>query len=167
MRIHNPFLQQLTPYDGEACFFMLQHIEREENAFTNPVNGITYDEYKQWLRQQDEWSRGENLPAGYVGQTIFWLFDSATPVGIGKIRHVLTERSRQFGGNIGYAVSSEYRGLGYGSTLLKYLLLKADEMGVEEKILTVEKNNFASKRVIEKNGGVLYDENDARWFFRF
>jgi predicted acetyltransferase len=71
------------------------------------------------------------------------------------------------GGNIGYAVSSEFRGRGYGSTLLRELLLKADEMGVTERILTVEKYNYSSRRVIEKNGGVMFDENDLRWFFRF
>jgi len=167
MRNNNLFLRQLSPSDGEACFLMLQHIEKEENAFTNPVKGMTFVEYKEWLMEQDDWSRGEKLPAGYVGQTIFWLWDGNIPVGIGKIRHALTENSRALGGNIGYAVSSEFRGRGYGSTLLRELLLKADEMGVTERILTVEKYNYSSRRVIEKNGGVMFDENDLRWFFRF
>lgn len=167
MRDNNLSLRQLSPSDGEACFLMLQHIEKEENAFTNPVKGMTFEEYKEWLREQDDWSRGENLPAGYVGQTIYWLWDGDVPVGIGKIRHALTERSRAFGGNIGYAISSEFRGRGYGSALLRELLLKADEMGVRERILTVEKYNYSSRRVIEKNGGVMFDENDLRWFFRF
>lgn len=160
-------LIQLSLYDGMAFYDMLQHIGKDENAFTNPVCGMSYEEYKEWLKQQDDWSRGENLPIGYVGQTVFWLMDGETPVGIGKIRHSLTESSRAFGGNIGYAISSEYRGRGYGSVLLKELLRKADEMGVAEKILTVEKYNYASKKVIENNGGKLYDENELRWYFEF
>lgn len=161
------FLIQLSPVDGVSFYAMLQHIGNEENAFSNPVCGMSYEEYQEWLKQQDDWSKGENLPSGYVGQTVFWLMEEGIPIGIGKIRHSLTERSRAFGGNIGYAISSEYRGRGYGSLLLKELLKKADEMGLDEKILTVEKYNYASKKVIEHNGGRLYDENELRWYFKF
>ena len=167
MKSSNLILKQLSPSDGVNCFHMLQHIEKEENAFTNPVNGMSFDEFKEWLDQQHNWSMGKNLPTGYVGQTIFWLFENDIPVGIGKIRHSLTEQSRKKGGNIGYAISSEYRGHGYGYMLLKELLQKANDMGIKEKILTVEKNNIASKKIIEKNGGTLYDENESRCFFCF
>lgn len=160
-------LIQLSLFDGRDFFDMLQHIGKEENAFTNPVCGMSYEEYKEWLKQQDDWSRGVNLPKGYVGQTVFWLMKGEVPVGIGKIRHSLTEDSRAFGGNIGYAISSEFRGQGLGTVLLRELISKANEMGVKEKILTVEKNNFASKKVIENNGGRLYEENEFRWYFEF
>lgn len=159
--------RKLSVIDGKDVYNMLQHIGENENEFKNPVKGMNYDEYKQWLKQQDDWSRGENLPDGYVGQTIFWLYDNNLPVGIGKIRHALTDSSRQIGGNIGYAISDKYRGKGYGTIMLKMLLEKAREMNVREKLLTVEKNNPASKRVIEKNGGKLIAENDERWFFSF
>lgn len=160
-------IKQLSPFDGYEYYDMLQHIGREENAFKNPVNGMSFQEYQNWLNQQDEWSRGENLPVGYVGQTIFWLLNGDIPVGIGKIRHALTDSSRKTGGNIGYAISSKYRGNGYGSILLKLLIEKATEMNISEKLLTVEKFNYVSKHVIEKNGGRLVDENISWWFFEF
>lgn len=160
-------LRVLSDNDGEDIFQMLQTIGEDENAFTNPVKGMSYEAFKEWLVQQNHWSKGEDLPQGYVGQTIFWLYDNDTPIGLGKIRHALTEQSRQIGGNIGYAISNKYRGKGYGTILLKMLLEKALEMNVKEKLLTVEKVNPASKRVIEKNGGKLIDENDKRWFFSF
>ena len=163
----NVFLQQLSPDDGSVFYVMLQHIGKEENAFTNPVKGMSYESYQAWLKQQDDWSKGKKIPSGYVGQTIFWLVNEAIPIGIGKIRHSLTEESRAVGGNIGYAISSEYRGRGFGTVLLRELLIKANEMGIEEKILTVEKYNYASKKVIENNGGRLYDENEFRWYFEF
>ncbi len=160
-------LRELSVLDGEDVFLMLQTIKDNENAFTNPVSGMDYDSYKQWLKQQYDWSLEINLPEGYVGQTIFWLYDNDMPVGIGKIRHALTDHSREIGGNIGYAISNNYRGRGYATILLKLLLDKAEEMNVNEKLLTVEKINPASKRVIEKNGGRLIKENDERWFFVF
>ena len=160
-------LKQLHCDDGFDIYSMLQRIGPCENEFKNTAHGLNYQQYKEWLKQQDDWSMGLNLPDGYVAQTIFWLFDDNQPVGIGKIRHELNNHSRMIGGNIGYAISSEYRGRGYGSVLLKELLRKADEMGVEEKILTVEKYNYASKKVIENNGGKLFDENELRWYFEF
>lgn len=160
-------LRQLSISDDFDVYDMLQNVGFEENAFTNPVNGMSYESFKEWLVLQDQWSRCENLPEGYVGQTIFWLYDDGIPVGIGKIRHALTEHSRQIGGNIGYAISSMYRGKGYGTIILKLLLEKAREMNVKEKLLTVEKVNPASRRVIEKNGGKMVGENAERWFFEF
>ena len=32
-----------------------------------------YEEFKSWLKQQDDWSRGENLPQGYVAAIILLL----------------------------------------------------------------------------------------------
>lgn len=160
-------LRQLSPNDGVECYNLLQRIGKEENAFTNPVNGMTFEDYTVWLKQQDDWSREINLPNGYVGQTCYWFMVDGIPVGIGKIRHALTEHSREKGGNIGYAISDKYRGKGYGTIILKLLLDKTKEMNVKEKLLTVEKTNPASKRVIEKNGGKLIDENEERWFFSF
>lgn len=160
-------LQQLSPNDGVEGYKLLQRIGKDENAFTNPVNGMTFEEYKVWLKQQDDWAREINLPNGYVGQTCYWFIVDGIPIGIGKIRHALTNHSRQIGGNIGYAISDKYRGKGYGTIVLKLLLEKAKDMNVKEKLLTVEKINPASKRVIEKNGGKLIDENEERWFFSF
>lgn len=100
-------LKQLDPCDGMDVFSMLKKIEAVENSFTNPVKNMNYQEYKNWLLQQDQWRRDVNLPNGYVKQTIYWLYIDEIPVGIGKIRQELTDNSRNNGGNIGYAISSE------------------------------------------------------------
>ena len=161
------YLRQLNVSDGEDIYEMLQRIGSCENEFKNTANGLTYDEYKAWLIQQDNWSKGDNLPENYVAQTIFWLFEEDKPVGIGKIRHELNCHSRTIGGNIGYAIDPVNRGKGYATELLKLLIHKAREIGVKETLLSVEKYNPASKIVIEKNGGKQINENDDRWFFTF
>ncbi len=166
MNDNKPILVQLSPNDGRQEYELLQRIGSDENAFTNPVHGKTFEEFKEWLIQQDLWSRGKDLPAGYVGQTCYWLKKNELVIGFGKIRHALTEQSRKKGGNIGYAIAPEYRGKGYGNVLLSLLIQKADELGIKEKMLTVEKYNWPSARVIEKNGGVLFHENEYRWFYK-
>ena len=161
------YLKKLSRSDGRDVYEMLQGINRTENSFTNPTYGMTFLEFQEWLVQQEQWDKGEMLPNGYVAQSIYWLYNDTCPVGVGKIRHELTEESRINGGNIGYAISRAYRGKGYGSLLLKMLLEEAGKIGVAEIVLTIDRNNNASRSVCEKNGGVLFDENQERWFFRF
>ena len=158
-------IQKLSIDDGIENYNMLKNIEINENEFTNPVKEMTFEQYKEWLILMDNWSKGIGLKEGYVPQTIYWLYEGDIPVGIGKIRHSLTDASRKFGGNIGYAIAKDYRGKGLATAFLKMLLDETKVLKVTEKILTVEKNNYSSKRVIEKNGGKVLEENDDRWIF--
>ena len=152
--------------DQKSVYFLLQNIGTCENDFKNEVCGMPYSSYTDWFDLMIQWSEGINLPKGYVPQTIYILYFGDVPIGIGKIRHSLTEASRKRGGNIGYAISKEYRGVGHGTQLMKMLIKAAVELGVCEKLATVEKNNYASKKAIEAAGGVLVNENDERWFYR-
>ena len=166
MEIENKIeLRQLSPSDGEDCYNLLQHIGREENDFTNPVRDMNYAQFKLWLQRQDDWSRGDNLPSGYVPQICFWLIENDVPVGFGKIRLSLTDRSRLEGGNIGYAIDSRHRGKGLGTKLLELLLIKTKEIKLESPLITVKKYNYASKKVAEHNGGKLIKETEDWWYF--
>lgn len=158
-------IKQLTPSDGEDVFNMLKRIGLEENHFQNPVHDMTYEQYLEWLIEQDNWANERSLPQGFSGQTSFWMYVQGGPVAFGKIRHTLNDNSRKIGGNIGYAVDPIHRGKGYATIFLSELISIADQMGIEEKLLTVEKYNYASKKVIEKNGGYVFKENEFRWFF--
>lgn len=75
MKVHNLLYLKPLSKNDEGFFYMLKGIKAVENSFTNPVFKMSFEEYKEWLVQQEEWSRGENLPDGYVGQTIFWLMN--------------------------------------------------------------------------------------------
>ena len=157
-------LKPLSPDDGQDCFQLLKNIGEKENDFTNPVHHMSYDEYKQWLIEQDNWSKGGELPEGYVPQHCYWLYVDGTPVGFGKIRLGLTPQSRIEGGNIGYAIGDSYRGHGYGTILVELLLGRAKELGVKEILITVKKCNYASKCVSEKNGAFLVKETENWWY---
>ena len=157
-------LRQLSPNDGEDCYALLQSIGEKENDFTNPMNGKSYEEYRKWLLQQDEWSRDENLPEGYVGQTCYWLVSEGVIVGLGKIRHGLTEQSRKEGGNIGIAIDPSQRGKGLAKKFISQLLAKAEEKKIGEILITVKKYNYPSKIAFENNGCKVFKETDAWWY---
>lgn len=161
-------MRELTVEDGHAVYEMLQRIGPSENAFRNDVHGLSYDQYREWLRLMHAWSLGDELPEGYVKQWTYWLLDdSGNPVGYGKLREKATKESKRFGGNIGFAIDPMARGKGFGSKLFEMLLEQSKYKGIESVYSTVEKYNYSSKRVHEKCGGKLIKEDDLRWYFLF
>jgi predicted acetyltransferase len=104
-------------------------------------------------------SDGINLKPGWVPMTTHWLLDDAGEVvGVGRLRHRLTPALLEDGGHIGYYVRPTHRGKGYGTEILRLLLVEARKLGIDRALLTVHSDNGASIRVIERNGGVLEDE---------
>lgn len=160
-------LRELAISDSEDIYEMLQRIGPSENEFHNDANGMTFAEYKIWLRKQHLWSEGNELPTGYVKQWTYWLYDEGIPVGYGKLRERATEKSKKFGGNIGFAIDPLYRGKGYGNALFSLLLDKAKDLGIKEVFSTVEKYNYASKTIHENCSGHLIKEDEIRWYFLF
>ena len=157
-------LQQLSPLDGQEGYDLLQRIGQSENDFTNPIHGRSFSEYRNWLIQQDDWSNEKNLPDGYIGQTCFWLVYNDKIVGLGKIRHGLTTQSRVEGGNIGIAIDPNKRGEGLGTKFIPLLLQRANDMKIDEILITVKKFNYPSKVAFEKNGCYVFRETDGWWY---
>lgn len=160
------YIKKLSVDDGIEIFKMLNSIEKKENGFTNEVNGMSFDEFRKWLKVQDAWSRGKCLPVGYVPQTTFWLYIDEIPIGYGKIRHHISDALLKDGGTIGYSISKEFRGKGYGSEFLDLLLKEAKIIGVDEIVLTILKNNIPSISVAENNGGIQ-KEKDNDWVYYY
>jgi predicted acetyltransferase len=63
-----------------------------------------------------------------------------------------------FASHIYYEIRPEYRNKGYGMKILELGLEEARKIGLKEVILTTKKDNLASKKIIETNGGLLADE---------
>ncbi len=99
-------------------------------------------------------SRGENLFKGYISATEYWLIDNNAFIGRLDIRHEMTEFLRKVGGHIGYDVRPSKRKTGYGYNILKLGLEKAKGLGLKKVLLTCDKDHIASKKIIEKCGGI-------------
>jgi predicted acetyltransferase len=103
---------------------------------------------------------GINLPDGYVPYSPFWLVrDDKTILGALSIRHRLNDHLRHIGGHIGFVIRPEAWGHGYATQMLALGLEEASQMGHDRVLLTCAKENLASARVIEKNGGRLTGES--------
>lgn len=162
MRLYPQFLEAsgielrpLTLTDGIDIYEMLQKMGPGENGFSNSGYGIRPTQFRSYLKSYIQMSQGRRLPAHLAPQNVYWLYVQGWPVGIGKLRHALTDALREQGGHIGYAIRPEARGRGYGTVMLRLLLAEARRIGLREALLTCNEDNTASRRVIEKNGGRL------------
>lgn len=154
-------LKKLSVDDGFDVYKMLQEIPSEENGLLNKANGLTFDEYKEWLIAKQRDAEQKGIVDGWkVPSTTFWLYADGVPVGFGSIRHFLTEALSQAGGHIGYGIAPQFRGNGYGNEILRLLLKKADEIGLEKVLVTVDLDNMASQAVALANGGVITGRTD-------
>ena len=150
-------LKQLDINMTEQEYGMLQGIHNGENGFTNPAYNLSYEEYKNWLLDVDNHSRGVGLPKGWIPYTTYILYVDDIPVGYGRVRHSSSEYLETVvgAGNLGYGISKDYRRKGYGNILFKELLKKCKEHGYNEIKLFPLKTNEATIKIMIKNGGKI------------
>ena len=112
-----------------------------------------------YVKRLRNYSRGIGLPEGWVPCSEYWLVRGRRILATCGLRHRLTDALRDFGGHIGYEVRPSERRKGYATLILKLLLEKARQMGLDRVLITCDRNNVASTRVIRKNGGLLDSES--------
>jgi predicted acetyltransferase len=100
-----------------------------------------------------------------VPTTKFFLLEEGSPkiLGVIDIRHRLNDHLlNNPGGHIGYAIAPSERRKGYATQQLRLALEKCREMGIGPVLITCDKENMASAKVIQRNGGVLEDERASK-----
>lgn len=116
------------------------------------------ESFNEWL--DFEGRLREKYKDGYVPSEVFLAVRKSDDIVVGIVdyRHPLSEFLLNFGGNIGYSVRPCERRNGYGSEILRLVLDICREYGEKRVLVTCDKKNEASRRVITKNGGVLENE---------
>jgi predicted acetyltransferase len=71
---------------------------------------------------------------------------------------------REEGGHCGYAIRPACRQMGYGKLLLKLLMKKASNLGIDRLLITVLNHNTPSIKVALANGGVIEKVSDQRHY---
>jgi predicted acetyltransferase len=109
------------------------------------------------------YASGVNLPAGHVPSSEFYLLGEGKLIGRVSVRHRLNRGLEIISGHIGYDIRPSERNRGFGTLILRLALEKAREIGLKKVLLTCDADNFASAKVIEKNGGrldkqIIYEE---------
>lgn len=111
-----------------------------------------------FARRVREWERGQGCPPDGVPTSVFLLMRGPRILGECTLRHALTDALRDDGGHISYGIRPSERDKGYATYLLRLVLDEARRRGMKRVLLTCDKSNLASARVIHKNGGFLDGE---------
>lgn len=156
-------LKQLTAHDGREVYDFLQTMPKDENGFINKVAGMPFEDFQTWCQRCALSAEKTEIEDGWkVPQSIYWLYADGKPVGMGKLRHALTDSLRQAGGHIGYAIAPAERGRGYGKQLLRLLLGEAARKGIEKALVSIHNDNIASIKVALSCGGVVEKVTEER-----
>ena len=140
----------------------------DENGLVSKWAGISREEFvTAALPKMLAFSKGEDLPEGYVPDTTYFLWNEGEIVGQFRLRHYLNDALRRGAGHIGYYIAPPYRGKNLASEGLRLLLEKASDIVPEKEFyLRLRKGNLASLRVMEKNGGTVAEEDPMYLYVR-
>lgn len=146
-------------YEKEAFEFIQEFLEY--NSEINGTGGLDrYDDYDEWLLKIEKDLDLPNIPGGKVpANTYFFVRTSDNKIiGMINVRHKLNEFLFNEGGHIGYSIRPTERKNGYATIMLKLALQKCRELNLNRILITCDKINVASAKVIQKNNGVLENE---------
>jgi predicted acetyltransferase len=147
-------LIELTNDLKEAFLDFANDYERfGENRYLTAKNN--FDEFVEKIRKGKE---KENLPPKLVPGIQYFLLDDKIIIGSIRFRFYLNDKLEEEGGHIGYDVRPSERRCGYGTLMLKLILEKVEEKGLQEILITCDSDNIGSRKIIEKNGGIFINE---------
>lgn len=150
-------IRQLGPNDEAAFLAGFDAWAGEERDWHTFVwtEGMTHEAHL--ARLSDDF-HGRNLKNGRVPHTMLYGFLEGVIVGRCSIRHELNDFLREWGGHLGYGVAPPFRGRGFGRQLFRAGREHLKALGKDRAFMTCDKDNLASRRMIEGAGGVLQDE---------
>jgi len=131
--------------------------EFEEEGSPQIAKEITEAQFPAYVKRLHDQSVGKNLKEGHIPSMEFWLIDADGYAGRIILGLTYTPDPDRVGNHVGYAVRPSKRRLGYATKALQFLIDEARKLKIEKLMPICDEANVASRKVIERNGGVLLD----------
>jgi predicted acetyltransferase len=90
-----------------------------------------------------------------------WLIDQGEFIGRAFFLHWLNAERLQTDGQVDYWIRPSRRRQGYGRLILRLLLERFRQLGLERVLISCRTDNEPSRKIIESNGGVFESEIEA------
>ncbi len=115
------------------------------------------ESFEKWVEMIKMYSSKESVPSMHAASTQFLAFRKSDDrlVGMVNVRHYLTDFLLAYGGHIGDCVRPSERNKGYATRQIALSLQYLKSIGIDKVLVVCLSSNPASRRTIEKNGGLL------------
>lgn len=144
---------QIIEYIDELVFYNsdINGIE----VFAKILDGYTFEQVLEHCLNLENEEYAKKLGKAQMKTLLLIRKEDDKVVGALNIRWNLPEKSKQFGGNIGYGIRPTERRKGYNKINLYLGLIEAKKLGLDKVKLVCDANNLGSVRTIESLGGTL------------
>ena len=128
--------------------------------------------FNAWIEYLEKNKDEKQLPEEYSAHTLYLAIDENNKiVGAIGLRWKEVPALMKFGGFIGYSIRPSERSKGYATKMLQLALKEFKKKNKEKVLSTCKDFNIASKKVIEKNGGIYensyYNKEDKYTYLRY
>lgn len=147
-------LEKINEKMGKDIYDMYQDIPKEEIGSTNKINGCSLEEFFEVLKTYKDEEENINKELNTTTNRYILYVDNR-PVGEIGIRTSLNDFWMNKGSQIYYKIRISDRNRGYGTKILELALDECKKIGMEKVRINCDDTNLASRKVVEKNGGIL------------
>ncbi len=150
IRLVKPTLEQKE----QALAYRQEHFDHGEQIINGSELFDRIASYEEWLGKVEANAKVETVAPDWVLTDTFFAVRASDSkiVGIADLRYELNDFLKDLG-NCGYSVRPSERRKGYATEILRQICAVAKKHGQKQLQLSVEKDNAASIKTIEKNGG--------------
>jgi len=150
MRLELPSVKYL-----DSFFQAMAEFQDEGNPQIS--ESMTREQFPGYVQQLHDQSVGKNLKEGHVPSKEFWIVDPEGYAGRIILGLMFTPGPDRLGNHVGYAVRPSKRQRGYATKALELLLDEARNLKIYRLMPICDAANIASRKVIERNGGLPLD----------
>lgn len=151
-------LKPTLEMEEEYCYFVEEWNQTGQSIVPYSARPLGRD-YRTWLEDSAKIEKRETCPADLVPAHTYFLGNKDDKIlGAINIRHYLNDYLFNFGGHIGYGIRPSERNKGYATKILALGLSQAKDLGIRKVLITCNKSNISSAKVILKNSGMLENE---------
>ena len=162
MKVGFKFVFPVHEYKDKAIDYI-----NEFYKYNSDINGTgaldeyleKYD-YEKWIEKIQSDIDIPNIQEPNVPKMTYFYVreDDNKIIGMINIRLALNDKLRKEGGHIGYSVRPTERNKGYATEILNFGVEICNNRDISEVLVSCDKSNLASAKVIQKCGGIFKDE---------
>jgi predicted acetyltransferase len=145
-----------TEHKQAALDYRQEHFDSGEETIHGSASFFHAESYESWLEKITLQQTVALL--GKVTSSVYFVMENSGIIGTVSIRHYLNDSLKMAGGHIGYGIRPCERRKGYGTKMLALALEECRKLGLEKVLITCDKENIGSAKVITKNGGIFERE---------